>query len=120
LDGAHIGFGDGYPHYQGTFAGISLTGGIVYLGTSTNLYEQQIGTYSPEVPMVVRLFVDVNGLLTVSGTGLSGSLDTNGILSDRFRFMLDVADSSDGVTYSPPAVVPTQSESWGAVKASYR
>lgn len=119
-DDAHIGFGDGYTHYQGQFVGISLTGGIVYLGTSADLYQQQIGTYTPHATVIVTLFVGADGLLTVSGEGLSGSLDASGILSDRFRFMLDVADSVDGITYGERAIVPTQSESWGTVKASYR
>lgn len=117
-DEAHIGFGDGYSHYVGQFAGITLSAGVIYLGTSTDYFQQAIGSYSPGVAFEIQLFVDAGGLLTVSGAA-SGSIDANAILPGNFHILLDVADSSDGIQLCH-AVVPAETTTWGVLKKSYR
>jgi hypothetical protein len=125
IDEAHIGFGDGYSHYQGQFAGLAFSGGRIYLGTSANYQQQEIGAYTPGHTLDITLFVDPAGILTVSGSGLSGILDTNGVLPAAFHILLDVTDSSDGITYCGPVstagpVVPVGRSSWGTLKSAYR
>ena len=117
-DEAHIGFGDGYSHYVGQFVGITLSAGIVYLGTSIDYFQQAIGSYAPGVAFEIQLFVDASGLLVVSGAA-SGSIDANSMLPENFHILLDVADSEDGIRFCN-AVVPAETESWGALKNSYR
>lgn len=117
-DEAHIGFGDGYSHYVGQFVGVTLSAGTIYLGTSADYHQVAIGAYTPGVTLLIRLFVDADGWLTVSGDA-SGSIDTNGILPERFRILLDVADSEDGIEFCD-LVVPTENTTWGALKKDYR
>jgi hypothetical protein len=125
IDEAHIGFGDGYSHYQGQFAGLAFSGGRIYLGTSVNYQQQEIGAYTPGQTLAITLFVGPAGILTVSGPGFNGILDTNGVLPDAFHILLDVTDSSDGITYCGPVgtagpVVPVGLSSWGTLKSDYR
>lgn len=125
IDEAHIGFGDGYSFYQGQFVGLTFDSGRLYLGSSDNRLQLDVGGYTPGQTLAITLYVDGAGILTVSGSGLSGSLDTNGILPAMFHILLDVADSSDGITFCGPdltngPVVPVELSNWGAVKSLYR
>lgn len=125
IDEAHIGFGDGYSHYLGQFAGLTFSGGEIFLGTSANYEQQAIGAYTPGQTLAIILYVDAAGILTVSGSGLSGSLDTNGVLPASFHVLLDVTDSSNGIKYCGPEcttgpVVPADRSSWGTLKSDYR